>query len=64
MLLHNCQLKMITTTTNTNPTTPTNTYFSCVKTGSSYNSAPVINAQNPDRERRTKQNTGAKKLLA
>jgi len=40
--------------TNINPRSPTTTYLYWAKTGSSYSSAPVINAQNPDRERRTK----------
>jgi len=47
--------KMIATLTNTNFTTQTNTYLWWAKTGSLNGSAPVINAQNPDRERRTKE---------
>lgn len=50
--------------TNINTTTPINTYLCWAKTGSFNGSAPVINAQNPDRERSTKEDTGAIQLPA
>jgi len=47
-------IKMITAPTNISTTTPTNTYLWWARISLSCRSAQVINAPNPDRERRTK----------